>query len=510
MPPQTPPLFIFEMANNHMGSVDLGCRIIREFAAVARDFPFRFAFKLQYRHLPTFIHPDFQARMDLKFVKRFSETRLSEEEFLVLLQEIKKNNFLSMCTPFDEASVERIEKHGFDFIKIGSCSFMDWPLLERIAAAPLPVFASAGGAGANEIDRVVSFFLNRRKSLSLLHCVADYPTPSEKMNLNQISWMRNRYPSLPIGISSHENPEDTDVVLGAVGHGATIFERHVGLPTPQHPLNAYSMTPVQCRAWLTKAAKGFLLQGLALERVTGGKEEEEQLRGLSRAVFAKTDLKAGESVDSTKYFLAMPSSPGQLLARDLSKYCEIITKQPILRGQAVFHASVILTDYQETIRKILSEVKNLLRLGGVTLPKVQSDLEISHHYGIENFRKVGAVLVNFVNREYCKKILTMLPGQSHPEHLHRKKEETFYIVWGEMQVNLDGAERHCIPGDMVLIQQESATPCPPSREWSLRRYPRTIPPTIPFTPTRRSPVIYGVKPCCHTGWIKRRGFSEAS
>lgn len=446
------PLFILEMANNHMGRVELGQRIIREFAAVAKDYPFRFAFKFQYRNLRTFIHPDFQARMDLKFVKRFSETRLSEDEFLTLLEEIKKLKFLSMCSPFDEASVERIEKHGFDFIKIGSCSFSDWPLLERIAATPLPIFASAGGAGAAEIDRVVSFFLNRRKAFSLLHCVADYPTPSEKMNLSQISWMRSRYPSLPIGISSHEDPKDTDVVLGAIGHGATIFERHVGLPTPEHPLNAYSMTPDQCRAWLTKAAKGFRLEGTAPGRVTGGKEEEEQLRGLSRAVFAKTDLAAGELVDPTKYFLAMPSSPGQLLARDLSKYCEIKAKQPIARGQPVFHASVIVADFQETIRKILAEVKSLLHLGGVTLPKAQSDLEISHHYGIDNFRKVGAVLVNFVNREYCKKILTMLPGQSHPEHLHRKKEETFYIVWGEMRVSLDGVERCCVPGDMVLIQ----------------------------------------------------------
>lgn len=434
-----------------MGSVDHGCRIIREFSAIARDFPFRFAFKLQYRHLPTFIHPDFQRRNDLKFVKRFCETRLSEEEFLVLLSEIKKQGFFSMCTPFDEFSVNQIEKHGFDFIKIGSCSFLDWPLLERIGATSLPIYASAGGADASEIDRVVSFFLNRRRSLSLLHCVADYPTPSERMCLNQISWMRNRYPGLEIGLSSHEDPADTDVILSAIGHGATIFERHVGLPTPQHPLNAYSMTPDQCQAWLTKAAKGILLEGSAPGRVTGGKEEAEQLRGLSRAVFAKTDIAEGELLDFTKYFLAIPSCPGQLLAKDLSKYCEIRAQKPIASGKPILNSAVLQNDFQQAIRSILSEVKSILRNAGVILPKVQSDLEISHHYGIDNFRKTGAVLVNFVNREYCKKILTLLPGQSHPEHLHRKKEETFYVVWGEMEVMLDGLKRHCVPGDMVLI-----------------------------------------------------------
>ena len=51
------PLFIFEMANNHMGSVDHGLAMIEAFADVSRKFPFRFAFKFQLRDLDTFIHP---------------------------------------------------------------------------------------------------------------------------------------------------------------------------------------------------------------------------------------------------------------------------------------------------------------------------------------------------------------------------------------------------------------------------------------------------------------------
>ena len=70
------PLFIFELANNHMGDVEHGLRVIDEISAVSRDFPFKCAFKLQYRELDTFIHPDFQRRMDIKYIKRFSETRL--------------------------------------------------------------------------------------------------------------------------------------------------------------------------------------------------------------------------------------------------------------------------------------------------------------------------------------------------------------------------------------------------------------------------------------------------
>ena len=39
-------LFVFEMANNHMGDVGHGIRIIKEFAAVKSNFPeFDFAIK---------------------------------------------------------------------------------------------------------------------------------------------------------------------------------------------------------------------------------------------------------------------------------------------------------------------------------------------------------------------------------------------------------------------------------------------------------------------------------
>ena len=60
------PLFIFEMANNHMGSVEHGLTMIKAFAEVARPFAFQFAFKFQFRNLDTFIHPDYKTRLDMK------------------------------------------------------------------------------------------------------------------------------------------------------------------------------------------------------------------------------------------------------------------------------------------------------------------------------------------------------------------------------------------------------------------------------------------------------------
>ena len=314
------PLFILEMANNHMGDVEHGRRIIHAFAEVVKGFPFEFAFKLQYRNLDTFIHPDFKNRADVKFVKRFSETRLREDDFQSLKLEMEQHGFRTMCTPFDEASVDLVLRHRFDFLKIGSCSFTDWPLLERIAAIDLPIVASTAGASLQELDRVVSFFEHRKKDLTLMHCVGSYPTPLADLQLNQIDLLRDRYPLMRIGFSTHEPPADHEIVLAAIAKGATVFERHVALATEQYAPNAYSSTPEQFRGWLQSAQKGFMICGVADARFAGTPEAMAQLADLQRGVFASRKLQPGTRLQPSDYFLAIPASKGQLVANDLSKY----------------------------------------------------------------------------------------------------------------------------------------------------------------------------------------------
>ena len=48
---------------------------------------------------------------------------------------------MAMCTPFDEASIPVIEEQKLDIIKVASCSFTDWPLLECIVKTDKPIIA---------------------------------------------------------------------------------------------------------------------------------------------------------------------------------------------------------------------------------------------------------------------------------------------------------------------------------------------------------------------------------
>lgn len=446
-------LVILEMANNHMGDVEHGLRIIREFAAAVKPFDFRCAIKFQYRDLDRFIHPDYRNRTDIKYIKRFSETRLAEADFLRLKAEAEKFGFLPMCTPFDETSVDLVEKHDFAIIKIASCSFTDWPLLERIARTAKPLIASTAGAALEEIDSVVSFLQHRKKEFCLMHCVGSYPTPAAELELNQIDFFRERYPDVPIGFSTHEEPGDFDPVKIAVAKGAAVLERHIGVATEKYPLNAYSSSPEAIALWLAAAAKARAMCGVVGRRRDISAKERGDLKGLQRGAFAVKALHAGEKIGPDKLFFAIPSEPGQLLANDLSKYKLLTATAPIAAAAPVLAGNFEVRNIREKVLDIIRELCVLIRESKVPLQS-GLELELSHHYGIDRFHEAGCSIITCVNREYCKKIILLLPGQENPAHAHRRKEETFHVLYGDILLTLDGEEKAYSTGDIVVVERD--------------------------------------------------------
>ena len=445
------PLFVFEMANNHMGDVDHGVRTIRALREACEGFEdcFDFAFKLQYRDLDTFIHASLRGRGDIKYIKRFEETRLSDDAFRTLVAEMRAQRFGTVCTPFDERSVERIEAHGIDTIKIASCAFTDWPLLERIACSDKPVIASTAGSTLEDIDNVVSFFLHRAKALTLMHCVAEYPTPDESLQVNQIGVLRERYPECRIGYSTHESPDNIVAVMLALAKGATVFEKHVVLPTERYAANAYSADAAQIRAWLGAARRAVSSCGDA-GRYLPSKAEHDSLHSLRRGVFTTRAVPAGTELDAGMVEFAFPPAEGQLTANEWSKYTRFVTREALRAGQPVLHRQIDESHLRQQVLDAVTAVKTLLKAGNIVVPG-KSDLEISHHYGMERFAEYGLTMVTVVNREYCKKLLVMLPGQTHPEQYHEQKEETFVMLHGDLTLWLDGEERSASAGDVITV-----------------------------------------------------------
>jgi len=311
-------LFILEMTNNHRGDVKRGLEIIRQFSRVARFNNVRTAIKLQFRDVDSFIHKDFRNRDDIYYVKRVLDTRLTLEEYTVLVEAVRKSNCIPMTTPFDEKSVDLIEYFDMPFIKIASSGCNDWMLIERIAKTRKPVIVSVGGMSLKDMDDMVTFFEHRNIPIALLHCIAAYPTEDRDLQLNQIDFLKKRYPNHTIGLSSHEYHDWHSSVTAAYAKGARLFERHIDSNTDGAKIASYSSLPHQIDMWFKAWHYAKLICGASSEtRLMPIEKEVEYLHSYIRGVYANRDLKDGEMLTDQDIYLAIPLQKGQLSCREL-------------------------------------------------------------------------------------------------------------------------------------------------------------------------------------------------
>jgi len=443
-------LFVLDLANNHQGDIKHGKNIIRQMSDVVNGQKARAAIKFQFRQLDSFIHPSHREGSDNKHIPRFLSTELKRSAYEEMLAEVRKNNLLAMCTPFDEASVDIIVDMGFDILKIASCSADDWPLLERAAAANLPVICSTGGLSEDAIDQLYSFLFHRGVNFAFMHCVSIYPTPANMLNLNQVEVMCERYPHCTIGWSTHEEPDNFGAIQVAYAKGARIFERHVGAVTEEIQLNAYSSTSQQVDKWIASWHQAKEMCG-ALERPPAPDVERDSIIALRRGLFARKPLKKGMKLSRDLVYFAMPCEGNQMASNTWNE--SMVLTEDVEADGAVYSSFVepITESPGTAIKNSIHKIKALLAKASVPL---NSDFEVeySHHYGLENFTKTGAVLIKCVDRDYCKKVIVQLPGQAHPSHFHKSKEETFQILHGILEVEIDRHRKTLRPGDTCLVQ----------------------------------------------------------
>ena len=446
-------LFIFDIAQNHCGSLTHGLDIIASVKHLTNKYPeFDLAIKFQMREISTFIHPDYKNRTDIKYVKRFKETELTSSEFILLNDEAKRCGFKTISTAFDESSVEQVAEMKFDYIKIGSCSFTDWPLLNKIAATDLPIIASCAGSSEEDLNKVVSFFVNRNKSFSLMHCVGEYPTLSGNLQLNQIKFLRDKYPNIEIGYSTHEEPNNFNSIYCAVALGAKLFEKHVCLENSQFVCpNLYSVNSEQIDSWLKNAREAIKMCGVKNQRCSATKKEQSDLKTFKRGVFLKRGIEKGEQITRSDVFYAFPNIENQVLANDMSKYAKIISDIPLKENQPLLFKDIYFSNERERVFSYVQKIKEIIKKSGIIIPK-NSRLELSHHNGLDKFEETGLSMITVINKDYCKKYLILLPGQKHPEQMHRIKKETFYVLYGDINLFLDDQCSNLKVGDIRTIE----------------------------------------------------------
>ena len=96
-----------------------------------------------------------------------------------------------------------------------------------MAETKIHMIISTGMAGEKELDQAVETITKYHQELSILHCVSQYPTEPENVNLNTIAFLQEKYTEFTIGYSDHTI--GIAMPIAAVAMGAEIIEKHITL-----------------------------------------------------------------------------------------------------------------------------------------------------------------------------------------------------------------------------------------------------------------------------------------
>lgn len=112
-----------------------------------------------------------------------------------------------------------------DRLKVASRDLTNLPLLEALAETRIPIILSTGMAGKKELDEALAVITKYHNDIAILHCVSQYPTEPDNLNLLTIRYLQKNYGQYTIGFSDHTIGIAAPIV--AVGMGAKIIEKHI-------------------------------------------------------------------------------------------------------------------------------------------------------------------------------------------------------------------------------------------------------------------------------------------
>ena len=213
---------IAEIGINHNGDIDLAKRLISVAVAAGCD-----AVKFQKRTVEIVYtekelaqprpNPFGETNGDLKRGLEFDAEDYAE--ISNFCKQVKIDWFVS---PWDEKSVDFVEKFNPPVYKVASASLTDDNLLRHVRATGKPVIASTGMSTYEEIDHAVNVL--GKENTILMHTTSTYPAKYEQLNLRAIPTMIERY-GVPVGYSGHETGIPTSVAAAVLG--ACCVERHI-------------------------------------------------------------------------------------------------------------------------------------------------------------------------------------------------------------------------------------------------------------------------------------------
>jgi N-acetylneuraminate synthase len=400
---------IAEIGMNHNGIYENAIKLIDQASDMGVDcvkFQMRNLEELYSKDALDVTKSDLSTQYTLGLLRKFE---LSFDEYESLAKYSHQKGLVFMCTPWDKASADLIDKIGVPAFKTASADLTNFDLLEHLAAKNKPLILSTGMSTKEEIDETVEFLTRLKVEFALLHCNSTYPAPFKDINLRYLESLK-KY-NIPIGYSGHER--GIAVSIGAVALGARIIERHFTLDRDMEgPDHTASLEYEDFKRMVDGIRELESSLGVNKDRtLTQG--ELINRENLGKSLFATKNINNGEVFTKDMFEV---KSPGQGLSPQyLNKIICYKSVRDIEKGTALF-----MSDLGGLINAKKEYKFNRTWALPVRFHDINSLLENTHPDSVEfhmSFKDIKENLSKFLTREYPCEYIVHAPELFEDDHL---------------------------------------------------------------------------------------------
>ncbi len=219
-----PALIVAEVAQAHDGSLGTAHAYID---AVAKTGAQAIKFQTHIASAESTPSEQFRVKFSKQDATRYGYWRRMEfapDQWRGLSDHARDAGLIFLSSPFSLQAVDLLQSLDVLAWKVGAGEIGSLEMIDRMAATGKPVLLSSGMYDWNGLDAAANCVRQRGAPLGVFQCTTAYPCPPEKIGLNVLDELRQRY-QCPVGLSDHSGTIFAG--LAAATLGANLIEVHV-------------------------------------------------------------------------------------------------------------------------------------------------------------------------------------------------------------------------------------------------------------------------------------------
>jgi len=302
---------IAEAGVNHNGSLETALKMVDVAVKAGVDAVKFQTFKTENVMTKYAIKADYQKKSTGKSeetqFEMVKKLELSYKDFEVIYKYCKRKKIIFLSTPFDNESINFLNKLGMNIFKIPSGEITNYPYLKKIGSLRKKIILSTGMATLGEIENALNVLIEAgtpKNNITVLHCNTEYPTPFSDVNLLAMLTIKNAF-KVRVGYSDHTL--GIEVPIAAVALGAEVIEKHFTLDkNMEGPDHKASLEPEELKEMVKSIRKIEKAIGTGIKDVTPS--ERKNIIIARKSIVAAKNIKKGEKFTEKNLAVKRPGN----------------------------------------------------------------------------------------------------------------------------------------------------------------------------------------------------------